>query len=164
MSKDNTIRFGQEMTYVFKDVAIDEKIGFPISFNGEKVGGILYEKITVLNHEVSRENGFTYVLLKGIEIEKDFRRRGIAKQIVEIIRKDCDALVGAITEKEAITFWAKVGAKLFVVPEKYLSFFDGCPDITTGSPLTFFIAHEQDVIDFMEKRILRNLEKYHHTS
>jgi GNAT superfamily N-acetyltransferase len=107
----SNIRFtiGNERTYPFEEIIIDNRFGYPIRVNGILVGGISYWA-DVVRHP--KEGRFKQFYLEGIEIKKSWRNHGIGTAVVKYLMKEYDVVVGSITEKEPIPFWQRFNPKM----------------------------------------------------
>jgi predicted acetyltransferase len=147
----NLISFGKKQTYIFEEVDIDEKVGFPIYANGLLVGGFL------ANHNKVISKDITFCGIMGIEIKKNFRKRGIASSIIKNILERYDAVTGAITEEDAVGFWMKIGANVFEIPDGTIP--KECNNsIHINKPLCFYISNEKNSDYF--KNIFSKLKPY----
>lgn len=115
MKDDDVISFGDSLTYKWKYIEIDPPRGLPILLNGKEIGGFCL-KLDMFPPELNLE----IVAMEGIEIDPEYRGRGIGKMVVNMFVEQCDMLVGSITEDGAKPFWKAVGAEFHPIP--YLSF------------------------------------------
>ncbi len=98
-----------ELTYKFKYIVIDYPLGMPILLNGKVVGGFLLRLKSV-------RGGIKVAFFEGIEIEPEYRRRGIAREVIKMLKKQTDLIIGSITEDEPKPFWISMNAKIFDLP------------------------------------------------
>jgi GNAT superfamily N-acetyltransferase len=132
MKYSQTLQFSGRQIRPWKHIIINAPFGNAILLNDEVVGGVLVRKETW-------QGGIKTLLIEGIEIEPEFRRKGIARAVVKMMLKQCDLLVGSITDDECKPFWQKMGAQfcplpIDVFPPEVLK------TITTKEPLLFFFA------------------------
>ncbi len=123
---------GKNLSYKWKHIIIDPPLGHPILFDGKVVGGILGRM------EMWR-GSVRVILLDGIEIIPEYRRKGIGTSLVKWIQGECDLILGSITEDECKPFWKTVGAEFRPLPldcfaEHML------PTIHTKEPVFFFMT------------------------
>lgn len=109
--KPDEIEVLDELTYEFKHIVIDYPRGMPILLEGKVVGGFLVRLSKV-------RGGVRVVFFEGIEINPEYRRRGIAKEIIKMLRKQSDLIIGCITEDQPKPFWESVGARMFDLPRE----------------------------------------------
>jgi len=110
--KQHQFTFGDDPTYLFKDLDINEKYGYPIYVDGEHVGGILIEK------RILKEK-WKWAMVLGIEIMPKFRNKGFASAIINNYKNTQDVITGAITEDKNLNFWKQQGAEIYKLPESY---------------------------------------------
>lgn len=145
MSKQ-LISFGKEKTYWFKEVNIDEKCGYPILADGQIIGGLLLE--------VGKHKNYSCIWVLGIEIEKKYRKQGIATHIIDRLKKQTNAILGAIVNPNEISFWKNLGAVFFenpipIPPE---------PN-ELEIPLVFYITMNKKITNILEKAFSSKLKK-----
>lgn len=133
---EDVLSFGESLSYKWKYIEIDPPFGVPILFNGKEIGGFLIRPET-WKGEVE------VVMFEGIEIDPEYRGKGIGTDVVNMVLEQCDLLIGSITEDEPKPFWLKMGAEFRPIP------IDCFPARTlhtvhTETPVFFFITqHEQ---------------------
>ncbi len=115
MKDEDVISFGDALTYKWKYIEIDPPFGLPILFNGKEVGGFTL-KLDLFPPELNLE----IVAMEGIELDPEYRGRGIGRMVVNMFVEQCDMLVGSITEDDAKPFWKAMGAEFYPIP--YMSF------------------------------------------
>jgi len=132
MKYSKTLTFGVEQNRPWKHIVIDYPYGHPIRVGKEEVGGFLVRKETY-------RGGIKAYLMEGIEIDPEFRNKGIANHVVKSLLKGCDIMIGSITDDECKGFWKKMGAEFSDIPLE--SFPDNLlPSIKTKEPLFFWIT------------------------
>ncbi len=130
------ITLGDALTYKWKYIVIDPVAGWPIYLDGKEVGGFLV-RVEVWG------GGVRTILVEGIEIDPEFRGRGIAGEVVRRLFKISDLILGSITEDEAKPFWEKMGAIFKPLP---LSSFPEhtLPTVKSKHPVLFFITNHPE--------------------
>ncbi len=131
---EDVISFGDKFTYKWKYIIIDPMFGLPILFNGKEVGGF-YIRSETWRH------GVEVVMMEGIEIDPEYRGRGIGTEVVKMLLEQCKLMVGSITEDEAKPFWKKMKAEFRPIPlESFPEYM--LPTIKTKDPIFFFITRD----------------------
>lgn len=149
------ITFGEEYTFPFVEVDINEKIGYPIFKNGISVGGIrLFESMI-------KEKNLSMVTIEGVEIKPEFRKQGIASHVIQSLVDRYDVVTGSTVEDESPNFWLKMGAifKKAPFPPPMLMTKRMRDSIHTDNPLVFFITKNKEAKEYMLK-VLKPLEDY----
>lgn len=132
MKYSKTLTFGIAQDRPWKHIVIDYPYGHPIRVGKDVVGGFLIRKQTYIG-------GIKAYLIEGIEIEPEFRNRGIANHVIKTLLTGCDVMIGSITDDESKGFWKKMGAEFSPIPLE--SFPDNLlPSIHTKDPLFFWIT------------------------
>lgn len=133
--KEDVISFGDGLTHIWKYIIIDPPAGLPILLNGKEIGG-LFLRLDLFPPELN----LNIVAVEGIEIEPEYRNKGIGTMVVKMLAEQCDMLVGSITEDEPKPFWKKMGAEFSPVP--FESFPDHMqPTIHSKEPQFFWITN-----------------------
>lgn len=127
----------------WKHIIIDYPLGYEIRVQDVPVGGLFIR-------EETWRGGIKAILLEGVEVEVEHRRKGIGKAIVKQLLERGDVLIGSITEDECKPFWKKIGAVFHPLPleyfgEKYL------PSITTKEPQFFYITKNPKARELAEQ-------------
>ncbi len=130
--KEDEISFGFEPTRPWKYITVDWQYSYPILLYGKEIGGFFFRD------EVWK-GGIKVLMMEGIELDPEYRGKGIGTDIVRMLYQQCDLLLGSITENEPKPFWKKVGAEFRPLP---LDCFPDhmLPTIHTKDPVFFFMT------------------------
>lgn len=152
------ITFGKEKNYLFREIEIDEKYGTPIFLDGMCVGG--------LRLAINRIYKFSFcntVEILGIEIKDGFKRKGIATEIVNMLKGQYPVIMGATVDDISPYFWRSVGAIFYKAPK--------CPPeqmteymkstIHTDTPLIFCITEDKEVVKFFDEKAHHIMPRYY---
>ena len=142
MKYRKTLTCGQQQDRPFKHITIDYPYGHPLRLKGVEVGGVLMRNENI--------RGLTVMFLEGIEIDPEYRNRGIGKAVIKLLLERCDMLIGTITEDEAKPFWLKTGAVFRSLPKT------GFPEylihtVTSEDPVFFFITKNPQAVKLAEE-------------
>lgn len=156
--KEDMISFGEQGPYTWKHIIIDYPVATPILLNGIQVGAFFAKGLTF--HE-----NLKVIEMHGIEIYEEYRRRGVAKMVVQMLIEQCDMLIGSITEDQPKPFWLHMGAHFRLIP---LDAFGKTIDtVHTKEPMFFFITENARAKLYGEKyavevpKLMREFAKIH---
>lgn len=139
---EDTISFGYEPTRLWKYITVDWQFSYPILLNGKEIGGFFFRD------EIWRD-GVRVLMMEGIELDPEYRNKGIGTDIIKMFREQCDLLIGSITEDEPKSFWKKLGAEFRDLP---LDCFPDhmLPTIHTKEPVFFFMTDNPKAREWAE--------------
>lgn len=113
--KEIIYRPQDEKTYKWKYIKIDEGDGHPLTVDGVVVGGVLakwHYDFTKLTCEVN-----------GIEILPEYRRKGVARAVIEAFKEQGKmapmVMTGGLDDTTCIPFWKSLGVTILEMPEAY---------------------------------------------
>lgn len=140
--KKEEISFGNEVTWKWKYIIIDPVAGQPIIYKGKEVGGVLMRC-------EQWKDGIVCIMVEGIELDPEYRGLGIASYIIRKLMKQCDLMIGCITEDQPKQFWKRMGAEFRPIP---LECFPNYMRLTisTADPIYFFITDHPKAREFAE--------------
>jgi hypothetical protein len=134
------VSFGDKVDYLFKDIRINEKYGYPILLENKIIGGIRIRN--------SLLKGWRWCEIMGIEIIPEFRMMGLATSIIKEAILESDVVSGAIVD-DCVGFWLSLGAVIYEIPiENFPK--DIKDDIKIDKPLTFYITANKDISDYFD--------------
>lgn len=142
MKYRKTLTCGSVADSPFRHIIIDYKMGHQIRLNGVEVGRF------ILRDEVWKDN-VKVSLLDGIEIDPEYRGKGIGRAVIRQLMERVDMIVGSITEDDCKPFWRAMGAKFYDLPV------DVFPDkvketIHTDTPLFFYITKNPKAAEYAQ--------------
>jgi len=147
MKYRKTLSTGKHPNSKFRHIFIDYPYGYSLLLKGVEVGRFLIR-------EEKYSNGLKIFFLEGMEIDPEYRNRGIGKALIKLLGERVDMIVGSITEDEAKPFWLKVGAEFRDLPK------DSFPKhlvhtVTSEEPVFFFITKNPKA-----KKMAENMAKF----
>lgn len=134
----------------FRHIIIDYPYGNALRVQNQEVGRFLVRDETW-------KGGIKVIFMEGVEIDPEYRGKGIGKAFVKQMMERGDIIIGSITDDESKPFWTKVGGKMMPIPldafaEKYL------PSITTKDPQFFYITKNPEAekqAHYMAKQVVQ---------
>ena len=143
MKYRDTMTVSSKPVRPFKHIVIDYPLGYELRVQDVPVGGFYIR-------EETWKGQIKAILLEGVEIEPEHRRKGIGRALVRQLLERGDIIIGSITEDECKPFWKKMNAVFRPLPleyfaEKYL------PSITTKEPQFFYITKNAKAREMAEQ-------------
>lgn len=152
MKYRKTMTCGSKPDSKFRHIVIDYPYGNALRVQNEEVGRFLVRDETW-------KDGIKVIFMEGVEIDPEYRGRGIGKAFVKQMLERGDMIIGSITEDESKPFWTKMGGVMMPIPleafeNKYL------PSITTKDPQYFYITKNPEAAkqaEYMGKKVVEHM-------